>query len=334
MAVVKADAYGHGIEKTAKTLENLNVKFLGVATVEEGIYLRMKGIRSRILILGSIFPFDNFKEVIRYGLTPTIASIGGIKALSEYAERYGASIPFHLKVDTGMARIGVSPATAAYLFKTLNTYKNIYLEGIYTHLADGEKKDEFTESQFVKFDRVAKKTTASYIHISASVSILKHKRRCYNLVRPGLLIYGLLPFENADKILDIKPVMSVKTRIVFLKSVGKDTSVSYGRTYFTKKTSKIATIPIGYADGFSRRNSNNGEVLVSGMRVPVVGRVCMDMCMIDVSGLKKVAVGDEAVIIGSQGMAKITAEDVARRCGTINYEVVTSVSKRVPRIYL
>jgi len=342
LAVVKADAYGHGAVEVAKTLEKSAVRIFGVATIEEGIELRFAGIKKDILILGSTYPFSNFSEVIKHDLIPTIASISGLESFNNSAKIKDKKLPVHLKIDTGMGRIGITSLTFVSLIEKIKGMKNIYIDGLYSHLACATENRNFTEKQILVFKKLTEKIPARYFHISASASILKYKNSHFNLVRPGLLIYGLLPFENSKKVLPVKPALTLKTKIVFLKTVPENTSISYCRTFITKRISKIATIPIGYADGFLRCNSNlpdgrragNTKVLVHGKKADVVGRVCMDMTMIDVTGIKNVSVGDEVVIIGSQGKEKISVENVAKRCNTINYEVVTSLSKRVPRVYI
>lgn len=340
LAVVKADAYGHGIIEVARILERTSVKIFGVATVEEGIELRNAGIKKNILILGSTFPFENFREIIEHNLTPTIASVSGLKTLNSYAVKFNKRAAFHLKIDTGMGRIGVTPDTAVSVIKKVHELKKLYMEGIYSHIACAVESKDFTKKQILRFKNTVNPAISSpvrYKHISASASILKYTDSYFNMVRPGLLIYGLLPFENSGKILPTKPVLALKTKIIFLKTVPKNTPISYCRIFFTKRLSKIATIPIGYADGFLRGNSSPpaaAKVLVRGKRVPVAGRVCMDMTMLDVTAVKNVSVGDEVVIIGSQNNENISAEEVAKRCGTINYEIVTSISKRVPRVYI
>ncbi|MFH1541369.1 MAG: alanine racemase [Elusimicrobiota bacterium] len=356
LAVIKADAYGHGAIKVAKALENTAVKIFGVATIEEGIELRTSGIKKDILILGSVYPFSNFSEIIKYNLIPTIASISGIEFFNKFAKYKNKKLPLHLKIETGMGRLGVLSSTAISLIKKIKNLKNIYIDGIYSHLACAVENENFTEKQIHKFsngvqldEKLFKKIPIKYKHIAASASIIKYKDSHFNLVRPGLLIYGLLPFENSDSVVGVKSALSLKTKIIFLKKVPKNTSISYCRTFITNKISKIATIPIGYADGFLRVNSNpstnclinspvsrqidSAQMIVRGKKVPVVGRVCMDMTMIDVTDVKNVAIGDEVVIIGYQGKEKITVEDVAKRTNTINYEIVTSISKRIPRIY-
>jgi len=306
----------------------------GVATIEEGIELRLAGIKKDILILGSTYPFSNFSEVIKYELTPTIASISGLESFNNFAKFKNKKLPFHLKIDTGMARLGISPKTFVSLIEKIKNLKNIYIDGIYSHLACAAENENFTEKQIREFEKLSREIPARFIHIAASASIIRYKSSHFNLVRPGLLIYGLLPSEFSDSVIQVQPALSLKTKIVYLKTVAKNTSISYCRTFITKRISKIATVPIGYADGFLRCNSNNAKVLVHGKKASVVGRVCMDMTMLDVTDIKNVIVGDEVVIIGSQGKEKISAENVAKRCNTINYEIVTSISKRVPRVYV
>lgn len=334
LAVVKADAYGHGLKQVSKTLERSAVKIFGVATIEEGIELRISGIKKDILILGSTYPFENFSEVIKYDLTPTIASISGLEFFNKFAKYKNKKLPFHLKIDTGMARLGISPLTAVVLIEKIKNLKNIYIDGIYSHLACAAENENFTKKQISDFEKLSREIPARYKHLAASASIIKYKNSHFNLVRPGLLIYGLKPYEFSNSAIRVQPALSLKTKIVYLKTVPKNRSISYCRTFITNRISKIATIPIGYADGFLRCNSNNAKVLIRGKKASVVGRVCMDMTMIDVTGIKNVVVGDDAVIIGSQGKEKISAENVAKRCNTINYEVVTSISKRVPRVYI
>lgn len=344
LAVVKADAYGHGVIEVAKVLDETSVKFFGAATVEEGIELRNAGIKKNILILGSTFPFENFREIIKYNLIPTIASVSGLKTLNSYAAKFNKRAAFHLKIDTGMGRIGITPDTAVSVINKISELKKIYMEGIYSHISCAAESKDFTEKQILRFKNTVNPAvckTVRYKHLAASAAILKYRDSHFNMVRPGLLIYGLLPFDSSGKILPTEPALTLKTKIIFLKTVPKNIPISYCRTFLTKKVSKIATIPIGYADGFLRSNSSPprapreaAEVLVRGKRVPVAGRVCMDMTMIDVTAVKNVSVGDEVVIIGSQNNENISAEEVAKRCGTINYEIVTSISKRVPRIYI
>lgn len=339
LPVVKADGYGHGMEEIARASLSCGAKLLGVANIEEGIFLRKRGITAPILILGSVYPLSNFSYILRYNLSPTICSLQASEELSRIAKRRRRKVRVHIKVDTGMGRIGISAQNAASLVKRVVQLPGVLVEGIFTHLAAADSDYEFTMEQIRKFQSVTdglKRDNISikYIHAANSTAILAYPDAHFNLARPGISLYGLVPFEGAEREIDLKPVMQLKTRIVFIKRVKKGTSISYGRTWKAKRESIIGTLPIGYADGYSRLLSNRGEVLICGKRVPIVGRVCMDMCMVDVTPPPDVKVGEEVVLIGSQGKERITADEIAKLTGTITYEVVCGISKRVPRIYL
>jgi len=339
LPVVKADAYGHGMEEIARTSLSCGAKLLGVANIEEGIFLRKRGIKAPVLILGSVYPLSNFTYILRYNLSPTISSLQAAEELSKIAKRRKKKVRVHIKVDTGMGRIGISAENAASLVKRVIQLPGIIVEGIFTHLAAADSDHEFTMEQIRKFQSVIDELkrdniNIKYKHAANSTAILRYSDAHFNLARPGISLYGLFPFEGAEKEIDLKPVMQLKTRIVFIKRVKKGTSVSYGRTWKAERDSIIGTLPIGYADGYNRLLSNKGEVLIRGKRIPIVGRVCMDMCMVDITSLPEVKVGEEVVLIGSQGKERITADEIAKLIGTISYEVVCAISKRVPRIYL
>jgi len=338
IAVVKANAYGHVAQALSHTAFELGAWALGVSSIEEGIALRESGVRGRILILGSVFPLENLSTAAEHGLVPTISSLVGLSALSRLALRLKTRLAFHLKIDTGMGRIGVSPSTAPALFERIAAKKEIHMEGLYTHLACADFDEKFTSSQMEKFActvKAAKALGLKFIaHAANSAATLRHREFQLDAVRPGVALYGLKPFKASEKILKLEPVMSLVSRIVFLKRVPAGTPVSYGAAFTAKKRSVIATVPIGYADGYSRLLSGKGEALVRGVRCPVAGRVTMDMLMLDVSKVPGVSIGDEAVFIGRQGRERITAEEIADKTGTINYEVTCSVSSRVPRVII
>jgi len=339
LPVVKADGYGHGMEEVARVSLSCGAKILGVANIEEGIFLREQGIKVPILILGSVYPLSNFAYIVRYDLSPTICSLQASEELSKIAKRRGKKVRVHIKVDTGMGRIGVSAENAVGLVRRVVQLPGIVVEGIFTHLAAADTEPEFTIEQIRKFQSVIEvlereNIRIKYRHAANSTAVLRYPQAHFNLARPGISLYGLLPFEGAEKEIDLKPVMKLKTKIVFIKKVKEGTSISYGRTWKAEKDSIIATLPIGYADGYNRLLSNRGEALIRGQRVPIVGRVCMDMCMADISSLVDVQVGEEVVLIGSQGKERITVDEIAKIIGTISYEVVCGVSKRVPRIYI
>jgi len=337
LAIVKADAYGHGAVEVARVCEKQRC-CLGVALIEEAITLRKAGIKAPILILGSIFPFTNFKYVLDYNLIPTIASLAGARSLSRIAAKHKQKIKFHLKVDTGMGRIGIRPVSAVATIKKIKTLPFIEMEGLYTHLASAEDDEAYSRQQIEMFIKIIKELeqehiTIKYKHVSGSAAILKYRNYPLTMVRPGLMMYGLPPFKGAEKQITLRPVLSLKTKIVYLKRLPKGNSISYGRTFITKRNSFIGTLPVGYADGYPRSLSNKAVVLVQGKRVPVIGRVCMDMCMIDLTGMKGLDVGEEVILIGKQGQEAISVHEIADWAKTISYEIVCGISARVPRIY-
>lgn len=332
IAVIKAEAYGHGAVKIAQTLEKEGVKIFSVALIEEGIALRKAGIKSDILIGGSIYPFTNFKQVIKYRLTPTIASLESGKSFSKTA---AAPYPVHVKVDTGMNRIGFAAGAAFDNIIKLSKMKNLKIEGIYTHFPSADTDRKLTLNQAAKFKKLIKKLSKAgispkIVHASNTAAGRFVINFCTH-VRPGLGLYGLKPYPSYR---GVAPVMSLLSKIVYIRKIKSGEKVSYGGTWKAKRNSVIATIPAGYADGVRRELSNRGEVLIRGRRFTVAGRVCMDMTMIDVTDLPGARVGEEVVLLGSQGREKITAFEIADACGTINYEICCGFSYRVPRIYL
>jgi alanine racemase len=336
MAVVKANAYGHMAVTLARIAANNGASALGVSSIEEALELRNAGIRSEILILGSIYPLENFSIASKYNLTPSISSMRGLNELVCAAKKLKIHLPFHLKVDTGMGRVGVSHKGALRILDEIMKSQTVSMKGLYTHFAVAGTDKKYTDLQLGRFNQVVKYAKKAGLHFTAhtanSSAILKRPDAEFDMVRPGLMLYGMYPFHGARNKIDLKPVLCWKTKIVFLKDVPAQTSISYSRTYTTKKPSKIATLPVGYADGYMRRFSNKADVLVRGIRCRVIGRVTMDMIMIDVSGVKNASIGDEVVLIGPQGQDKIRAEELANIAGTINYEITCSISYRVPRV--
>ncbi len=339
LAVVKAQAYGHGALRISRHLLELGVGMLGVALIEEGRELRDAGIDSPILVMGAVFP-EQAAEIAKLGLTPVVYDMVVARSVSEAAQRLKKKIPVHVKIDTGMGRIGVSYAAADEFIADLARLDGIEVQGIMTHFADADLRDkQFASEQMDRFGSVLKKLDARGIsiplrHAANSAAVLDFRKALFTLIRPGLMIYGYNPLEGAGIEADLRPVLSLVTRIAFLKKVPSGVPISYGRTFITKRESMIATIPVGYADGYNRALSNRGEAIVRGIRVPVAGRVCMDMTMLDVTDVPGVNAGDEVMLIGSQGNERITADDIAAKTGTIPYEVLCGISCRVPRIYL
>ncbi len=335
LSVVKADAYGHGAVQVSRVLAEEGTDMLGVATIEEGIELREAGIDTPVLVLGSVYPFENYSYMIDYNLTPIVASLQSAEALENAARTAGRGHPAHMKVDTGMGRIGVSGSTAVELWKKLAGSDHIIPEGVYTHFPRADEDYNYTKSQFSVFKSLVSRLTPApaLVHSSNTAGILNPEIPDLNMVRPGLALYGMYPDNISKGSLQLEPALSFKSSIVFLKSVEKSTPISYGGTWRAPRNSVVATICAGYADGYRRDLSNKTDVIINGKRCPVVGRVCMDMIMADVTSLDRVDIGDEVILLGRSGTEEISAEELARICGTINYEITIGISSRVPRIF-
>ncbi|HEY5583003.1 MAG TPA: alanine racemase [Ruminiclostridium sp.] len=342
MGVVKADAYGHGVMEVAKTLLENGVTRLAVSMLDEAIQLRRNGINAPILILGYTDPI-RANEIIENDVTQSVFSHELALALSNEAVKQGKKVKIHIKIDTGMSRIGFLPGYSAIKnVAQISQLPNIIIEGLFTHFATADEKNrEYTLTQFERFMSICSELQRIGIHIPVkhcanSAGVIEYPEMHLDMVRPGIILYGMYPSEDVDKTkIDLKPAMTLKANIILVKEVEKSTSISYGRIFTTQRNSKIATIPIGYADGYMRMLSNKGKVLIHSQYAPVVGRVCMDQCMIDVTDLNcDVEVGDEVVLVGEQGNNIITAEDVAQSIGMINYELVCIVGKRMPRAFI
>ncbi len=340
MVVVKANAYGHGTVEISQVLENMGVDYLGVATTDEAVRLRDHGIKTPILILGSMLP-EEVKVAKDRDITITLCNyeiLNEIKKLAKREEQSGLKIKIHIKIDTGMGRIGIWHEDALGFVKEAANEKSINLEGIYTHFSSAGRDEFFTNYQIESFERLLISIEKSWIkiplrHAANSIATVDFKRSHLNLARPGLIIYGMYPKHTFPKLIKLKPAMSLKTRVVFIKDIPPGRSISYGRTFISQRHTKIATLPIGYADGYNRGVSNKAQALVHGQFAPVVGKVTMDQTMIDVGHIKGVKVGDEVVLIGKQGRHEIQVEKLARLAGTIAYDFICGISNRVPRIY-
>ena len=339
MAVVKADGYGHGALPVAGAALLAGASRLAVAIPEEGVILREGGISSPILVLGSVLP-EQAEVIVRNFLTATVFDLPLAHALSAEARRQGRNVRVHLKVDTGMGRVGLFPHDVVPFVHQVMCLPHLEIEGIYTHFAtadEGEKTYAF--QQLKLFEKVLKEIKAAEIqiplrHAANSAAILNLPESHLDMVRPGIILYGINPLEGEPPSITLEPALSWKAKIAYLKQVPTGTGISYGRTHITRGSAWIATLPLGYADGLSRALSNRGEVLIRGQRASIVGRVCMDQCMVDVSQIAGVQVGDEAVLIGSQGRERLSAEEIAQKIGTIGYEVLCNIGKRVPRVYV
>lgn len=334
LVTVKADAYGHGLIAVSKRLSLCKVDYLGVASIDEGIKLREAGIKEPILLLGLIFKKD-IPPLFTYQLTPTVCDKALASAINSKAARLKKKIALHIKVDTGMGRIGVSHNQAFGLVRDISKLKNIIIEGIFTHFAFADVNRKFTDYQINLFNKLVgdlKKSGIAIplVHAANSIGLIDYQHSHFTMVRPGLVIYGLYP--KGDLKIKLKPVLSLKTRVVFIKRLGRGSGISYGGTYITKRPANIVTLPIGYGDGYPRNLSNLAPLLISGRRFHIAGRICMDQIMVDVGNLKP-KLGDEVVLIGRQGKERVTAEELADLSGTISYEIVCGLGSRIPRVY-
>ena len=335
MAVVKADGYGHGAVEVSRAALRSGADFLGVALPEEGQQLREAGIEAPILVVGLIQPEEAYK-VVKFQLSQAVASVELLEALNHEASKVSTWISVHVKLETGMGRIGVKPEDAVSFVRKVKSFKNLNLEGLFSHFSSADEKDKtFSERQLQLFDQVIGNLQLAGIevpkkHIANSAAILDLPQSYYDIVRPGIMIYGLYPSREVSHSIELKPAMTFKTKISEVKVVPPGTPISYGRTFITKKKTTVATLPVGYADGYNRLLSNHGEVLVKGRRAPVIGTICMDMCMVDASSVEDIRPGDEVILFDEE----LSVDEIAAKIGTINYEVVCGVNKRVPRVYI
>ncbi len=338
LSMVKADAYGHGARAVAAALAAEGSDAFGVATVEEGIDLRQAGIRQSIVVLAGLY-LEQLDLLLQHELIPVLHELETLKALEKAVGARGMTWPIHLEIDTGMARLGFRDAQIDDWLPELSQLKALKLEGVFSHFSDAETANEnYTEKQLKSFrvviGHLRRATFApSLIHMAKSGAIINVPESHLEMVRPGLILYGIYPSPELTKAIRLKPVLSWKTRILQLQRLPRGSAIGYGRTFTTKKTSLIATLPVGYADGYKRLFSNRAAVLVRSERAPVVGRVSMDLTTVDVTDIGKVQLGDEVVLLGRQGDAEISADEMAAWANTISYEILTSIGARVPRIH-
>ncbi|QAT44037.1 alanine racemase [Aminipila luticellarii] len=342
IGVIKADAYGHGSVPVAKVLMENGVKTFAIATLQEAITLREAGIQGEIIMLG-LTPDMYADTIVKYNITPVVCSSENAKAISVAAEAEGKTVKGLIAVDTGMGRIGYLPddETAVEDIKKIASLSNFKIKGMFSHMATADAFDKafskLQEERYIGFYEKLKKAgiDVPFRTLANSASIMEIPSVHYDAVRPGIILYGCYPSDEVDKKqLDIKPVMSVKANIVHLKKVGKGFSVGYGRKFISERESLIATIALGYADGYPRPYSAHAKVLVNGVVAPIAGNICMDQCMIDVTDVPGVKLGDEVIIMGTDGKNTILADDIANATGTINYEIVCAFGQRLPKIYV
>jgi len=339
MAVVKANAYGHGAVTVSRLALEQGCSSLAVARVEEGIELRKAGIEAPILVLGGFSPDEAF-FIPRFELDATILDETGMELLAAAAQKSASSLRVHVKIDTGMNRVGVRWDKSLALVQTLLTKKELHLQGLYSHFATADCLDKsYSQLQLERFCRTLEQLRHSGIevpqkHIANSAAILDLPDSYFNLVRPGVMMYGYYPSRETSESIPLQPAMTLRTQVHMIKTIDRGESVSYGRLYLAKEKTHIATLAIGYGDGYNRLLSGCGEVLIKGERFPVVGRVCMDWTMVDLGDRSDICVGDEAVLFGRQGEASMTVDSICAKINTIPYEVTCWIAKRVPRLYL
>ena len=340
LAVVKANAYGHGAIGVAKFLED-KADYLAVAATDEALELRKNGVNCPILILGHI-PYGDYDNIVKFNITPTISDFYEAELLSKAAVKAGVTAPLHIAVDTGMNRIGfLVNAESVKEIKEINSLPNIKIEGVFSHFAAADISDKtYTRKQVEKFDQFMKTLSAEgvnapikHLYNSAAIADLEKK---YDMVRQGIILYGLRPSDEVEfnNIKVPQPVMSMKTRVVQVKTLPSGECISYGCTFTTEKETKVATLCAGYADGVTRVLSNNGEVLIRGKRAKIIGRVCMDQFMVDVTDIPDVEAGDTATIFGTDGEETISVDEIAKKANTINYEIICNINSRVTRVYM
>ncbi len=341
LIAVKANAYGHGAQEVSRLAEQSGVDWLGVATVPEGIEIRQSGIRLPILKFSPAFEAE-MPAALHNDLTLTVCDMSNIQALQAVCAAENRTLRVHLKVETGMGRIGVpiadAPGMAAFVERQC---PNLELEGVFTHLPVSDAPDQgFTRAQIERFEDVVANIHAAIgrrvalVHCANSGAVLGHEPGWFDMVRPGIMVYGCYPDPNTPRTIPLKPGLSFHSRVSFVKEVSAGTSISYGRTWLAPQDTWIATIPVGYADGFNRLFSNRGRVLINGRSYPVVGRVCMDQCMVDLGPVTDVQVGDDVVLMGRSGGEEITCDEWAQKLNTIPYEVTCQINPRVTRVYV
>jgi alanine racemase len=340
--VIKADAYGHGMPRVAGCLNECGCKYWGVSNAGEGIILRREGFKQKILLFESTL-VSEAKDIVEHQLTPTVCSLEMAQALDHSAHQAGIQIPVHIKIDTGMGRLGINEEQALDFVQSLRAQcPNLILEGVYTHFPVADSDRDFTLGQMRRFRDIVYSLenqfiTFTYVHAGNSMGLGDYKSDLFNLARPGIMLYGVYPLEDLKKKVHLKPVMSVKASIIFVQTIAKGRGISYGHTFKAKEDITVAVLPIGYSNGYLRSLSNKAFVLIAGVRCPVVGRVTMDQIIVDVTAAtlsgRIPKIGDEAAIMGEQKGSSISVDEVALWADTISYEILCSLGNRLPRVY-
>lgn len=338
MPILKANGYGHGLVRVAQLMEELKSDYLGVAVLEEGILLRQQGIKTPVLVLGGLWG-NQIPLFLKYDLTITASSVEKLKQIDEFAATLKKKAKVHLKIDTGLERIGVHYYSAEFFIEASIRFKNIEIEGIYSHFANSEKDDlNYSKLQLERFMEVLHFFEKNSIptpmrHISNSGAILQMPEANLDLVRPGIMLYGVLPSATIKKTVNVEPALTWKSLVVYFKVIKPGHPVGYGSTWETDKNTRAVTIPIGYGDGYLRNMSHKAQVLINGKHYPVIGTISMDQIVVNIEN-DSAYNGDDVILIGRSGQNKITVEELANWAGTIPYEILTNINTRVPRIYI
>lgn len=341
LSVVKADSYGHGMIEVAKAIAKEGGRFFAVSNAQEAVELRESGCKHRIVLFETTMP-ELVSCLVKYDLTSAVCTREFAKALDAAARRARKIVPVHVKIDTGMGRLGVWHKDAVHFIRDISALKNLKVEGLFTHFPVADTDEGFTRQQMHDFSNVVADLIQggiafTYLHAANSMGMGAYKNRIFNLVRPGVSLYGLYPAQEMRALIDLKPVMTVKTTVLLLKTIHKGSGVSYGHTFKALQDIPVAVLSMGYSDGYSRAFSNKAHVLINGVPCPILGRVTMDQIIVDISlalCVDKVKIGDEAVVLGRQAKSEISADELAAWADTINYEIVCNLGNRLPRVFL
>jgi len=338
LCVVKADAYGHGAVEVCRRLESLGVFYLGVATINEAVELRVNGISCPVLVMSGIMPWDDVSVFLQNNITPVVYDFSGLTKLCSMADSFSTPLKIHLKFDTGMGRLGFLPDDVSTVINRLTDIENIQVEGLMSHFSTSEIRDEHGIGQLNTFKKIIedsfrKGLKPRVIHMANSGAIIKYPEAHFNMVRTGISLYGSHSSEELKKLLPTKQVMKFVSKVALIREFPVGYALSYGRTFITSKDTRVAYIPVGYADGYPRALSNKGSVLINDKRHDVVGRICMDWFLVDITGDKRVNVNDEVILLGKSVTDCITADEIAEISETIPYEILCQISKRVTRVH-
>ena len=339
MAVVKANAYGHGAVQISRALMEFGVSRFAVASVQEGVALRQAGITADIVVLADLFD-EQCEDLLAYRLKPVITDLRLLPILAKKAETAKHPFPIHLKIDTGMGRLGFPPSEFEKVLDALPSWSSLIIEGLMTHLADSDGEETgHTDRQLELFRTLLdgckrRGMMVPMIHAANSAAIIRYPHSHFSLVRPGLALYGYHTLPKAVRYAELDPILSLRSAVIHLRTIKPGESISYNRTFIAKRPTIIAVLPIGYADGYNRKLSNRGCVLINGRRAPIVGLVCMDMTMVDVTDIPSVRIGDAVTVLGRDGDDAIWADEFAQWSGTIPYEVLCAIGPRIPRLYV